>query len=80
MLPCSYPPILHNSLLANSVFIVTQYFLYFSVVLEFQPSIYIVSEDVGVVALTIVKRTETTRNVTVHFFTKDGLASCKIIT
>ena len=48
-------------------------------VLEFQPSIYIVSEDVGVVALTIVKRAETTRNITVHFFTKDESASCKII-
>ena len=46
------------------------------VIVEFEPSSYTVDEDVGVVRFSIVKRTQTTQDVTVQFTTQDGSAIC----
>ena len=44
-------------------------------IIEFQPSSYTVDEDEGVVRFTIVKKTDTTHDVTVQFTTQDGSAT-----
>ena len=49
-----------------------------SVIVQFQPSSYTVDEDEGVVTFTIVKRTQTTQDVTVQFTTQDGSATCRL--
>ena len=49
--------------------------LFSAVIVQFQPSSYIVNEDEGVVRFTIVKRTQTTQDVTVQFTTQDGSAT-----
>ena len=46
------------------------------VIVEFEPNSYTVEEDEGVVRFSIVKRTQTTQDVTVQFTTQDGSATC----
>lgn len=43
-------------------------------VVEFHPNSYIVNEREGMVRLILVKRTESTHDVTVHLSTVDGSA------
>lgn len=45
-----------------------------TVIVEFQPNIYIVNENDGMVSLTIVKRTPTTKDITVYLSTFNGSA------
>lgn len=46
--------------------------------MEFQPNFYTVNEVERVVRFTIVKRTQTTEEVTVLFTTVDGTAVCML--
>jgi len=52
--------------------------LFCAVIVQFQPSSYTVNEDEGVVTFSIVKRTQTTQDVTVQFTTQDGSATGRL--
>lgn len=44
-------------------------------IVEFEPNIYVVNENDGMVNFIIVKRAPTTQNITVYLSTFDGTAS-----
>ena len=57
------------------LFLSLAHFMTIDVVVEFDPTSYAVNEDAGTAVVTVVKRTETERPVTVGFRTESGTAT-----